>query len=528
MKKIIYSFLCAGFLGLTSCEDFLKEEPRSEMGTEQNFSFPSQAKSAVNQLYRTGVPSFYNAGSAYMGPTIMLGGYLSGFFDNEYKGQEVIILYSQNLTIDSKNIANQLDGVWDACYTAISRANNAVKYIPSTPGLSEAEQKQLLGEAKFFRAMNYFHLVKFFGDVPLITEPYEALTDFYIARTPSAEVYNFIVSDLKYAVEEGGLADASFPANGFRVSKGSAEALLADVYLNMSGYPLQQNKYADAASVTRAIINSGKYKLIENGTSPAQSAYNKMRTSDTEDEYLYSIEYLAGIADNGWRPTYSFPNKAATWGIFKYSITCNAYRPVQQILNVYDPATDLRVQEKQFFHSSYTFVKAGNTITENFDVTPYLWYDEDALLNTGKGSKDVAVYRYAEVLLIAAEAIAQAEGVNNEAAGYLADVRSRAYTTKTKAEIVAELISLSKDAFITEVWTERLREFPLENKIWSDIQRTRLYPQTTDTDKGKVNFVNVIGAQNPWGKTFEEKHLLWPLSDNERQRNPKLTQNPGY
>ncbi|MDR2498221.1 MAG: RagB/SusD family nutrient uptake outer membrane protein, partial [Tannerellaceae bacterium] len=138
------------------------------------------------------------------------------------------------------------------------------------------------------------------------------------------------------------------------------------------------------------------------------------------------------------------------------------------------------------------------------------------------------IYRYAEVLLIAAEAIAQAEGVTDEAVRYLADVRARAYTITPRAEIETELKALSKEAFIQQVWVERMRELVFEFRIWDDIRRTRLYPVTSATEAGKVSWVNLIGAVNPWGQTFQEKHLLWPLSANEMQRNPSLQQNPGY
>jgi len=108
------------------------------------------------------------------------------------------------------------------------------------------------------------------------------------------------------------------------------------------------------------------------------------------------------------------------------------------------------------------------------------------------------------------------------------DVRARAYTTKSRSEIISELNALAREAFIEEVWAERIREFSLEMKIWDDIQRTRKYPVTSASNKGVITFVDVIGAQNPWGATFQEKHLLWPITEQELQRNPSLTQNPGY
>ncbi|MFW6042995.1 MAG: RagB/SusD family nutrient uptake outer membrane protein [Marinilabiliaceae bacterium] len=526
MKKIIILF--AGLLFMTSCEDFLEEEPKSEMSVDQYFSEPSHAQDAVNSLYRDGVPGFFGAGSAYRGTTMMIGGYMSGFFDNEYKGQEVHVEEAHNLTLNPVNMSGYLDDIWDPCYTAISRANNAIKYIPDTEGLSENRANELEAQARFFRALNYFYLVKTFGGVPLITEPYESLTDMYLERSSASDVYNLIIEDLEFAVDQGGLDDAPMPQNDFRVSQGSVRALLADVYLTMSGHPVQADHYGDAADVARDVINSGSYDLIANGEELSNSAYNKIRTSENEDEYLYVIEYETGISENNYLPAYSYPNRAATWGIFQYSITNNAYRPVEELLSIYDPDNDLRMQEKQFFHSSLTYMDDGEEVTRTYDVSPYLWHDDRALFETGRGGKDVAVYRYAEILLIAAEAIARSEGVSGEAVGYLADVRSRAYWETDRADIENELSGLSEQAFVEEVWKERLRELPLEYRIWSDIQRTRKYPLTDEDNPGEVSFVDVVGQSNVWGKTFEEKHLLFPISNNERQRNPKLEQNPGY
>lgn len=528
MKKILLGFVCAGLLGsTTACSDFLEEKPKSELSQDKNFTTPNHARTAVNKLYRNGAPELYGGGGVYMPSNSTMGGYISGLFDNGYKGQEVIASYSQTLTHTAKNIAGSMDGVWDACYEAISRANTAVKYIPTTPNLNDTERNNLIAQAKFFRAFNYFYLVKFFGDVPLITVPYEStMDDMFAERTASASVYALIIEDLSFAVAN--LNDVAFVENGFRVAKGTAQVLLADVYLQMSGFPVQGGKYAEAAASAKDIIKGGKYALISNGSTPETSAYNVIRTQDNTKEYLYAYEYEANISSNP-KVQICLPVAGATDNKLAYSLTNDAYRPIKEYLNVYDPEKDLRIQEKQFFHTSEMLKAKDETVREyKFDPCPYIWYNEEAMTVTAKSSKDLALYRYAEVLLIAAEAIAQSEGVTAEAVGYLADVRERGYTTSTRAEIVNALSGLSKEAFIHEVWAERMRELVFEMRTWSDIQRTRMYPVTSDNAKGNVSFVNVIGAKNPWGAVYQEKDLLWPISDNEMQRNPSLVQNVGF
>src|SRR5690606_26161479 len=119
--------------------------------------------------------------------------------------------------------------------------------------------------------------------VPLVTEPYSSLEGIFVQRDNVEAVYGQIVSDLNFALAEGGLADAPFPMNGFRVTKGAVATLLADVYLQMAGYPLQSEaSYAEAAKTARIVIEGGRHSLIGNGATPAESAFNVMRSSDTE------------------------------------------------------------------------------------------------------------------------------------------------------------------------------------------------------------------------------------------------------
>ncbi|MDR2764372.1 MAG: RagB/SusD family nutrient uptake outer membrane protein [Tannerella sp.] len=525
MKKILVLAACV--LGIVSCERFLEENPRSSISTSAFFASAADGYASVNILYRNGFPSYYNAGSAYMGPNIAYGGYKSGFFDNLYKGQEIFVQYCQNLDVDANVSNSQLQGIWEPTYKAIVReANFAVKYLPGCPGLSEVEKKRLIAEARFFRALNYFYLVKMFGAVPIIKEPYESPDKLYVPRSTEAKVYAFIVEELEDALNNGGLADVPMPQNGFRISKGSVSALLADVYLNMAGYPVNDvSKYAEAARVAKTLIGDPNYELIRHVNKERQSAYNILRTSDNEKEYLYTVEYNATVSDGGWRPTYALPSEASTWGEFTYSITCFVYDPVGALHDAYDKTNDLRYQEGQYFHSAYTQQKGANagTVRDLNGKRPYFWFEEEALLDTRRSGKDQVHYRLAEMYLIAAEAIARTSGVTDEAAGYLAEIEARASLNRTKDQIKAELLALSKDDFIREVWTEKIREFIFENKIWNDITRTRMYPAVAG---GRFTFVNLIGAQNPWGKTFAEKDLYFPICSQEMQRNPSLAEPP--
>ena len=315
------------------------------------------------------------------------------------------------------------------------------------------------------------------------------------------------------------MPEAKFADNAHRITKYAAAMMLTTVYM-------QQGKYAEAVPYARIVINS-PHGLTQNDNLDDKSAFNKLRSIDDLDEVIYAQEYDNAVNTSDWFPTYSVSSSAVS--VFnKYSIFERVYGPTDEFLNVYEKGKDLRIKENQFFHWKYTNPNNG-AVWESKVAGCWYYFDEDALLNTGKGTKDWNIFRYAEALLDGAESIAQSSGVTDEAAGYLAQVQARARLDgKTAEELKSELLALSKQAFIEACWTERLREFPLEYKIWDDCLRTGKFPVISTTTPGQVNYVDLVGAKNASGATFKKTDLLWPISVNERQRNPNLTQNDGY
>ena len=525
------ALLLLGGLGY-SCADFLEEEPRSEVSINQFFTEPAHAENAVNSLYRDGAPALWMAGGVYNGRDIMYGPYLSGFFDNNYKGQYAYIGFAQQLQLNAINSNSILNSYWSRMYRTISRANNAIKYIPTTEGLTQERSDRLIGEARFFRAWSYFMLVRHYGDVPLIVEPYESTNDIYRPRATSEEIYALIVEDLEYAVDGAGLADVTMIDNGYRISRPAAAALLADVQLTRSGFPVQMDNYAAAATAARTVINGGNHALAEHDldgsgmVDPENTAYNKIRKQQPaakSAEFVYPIEYTIGISGSPY-PEYTYP--VTLTGETNYGITNQAYQPQPGYIAMYDTTNDLRIQNKQLFHNTYTDPTDGSVA--DFERIPYQWHDDEALFGTASPSNselEVAAYSYPEVLLIAAEAIALSEGVTEEAVGYLLQVRSRAYWMDDEDDLRDDLTGLSASDFVEEVWKERNRELVLNFKVWFDMIRTRKYPRASD---GEVDFTELIGETNTWGRSFEERFLLLPLPDQELQRNAELSQNAGY
>lgn len=525
MKKILtIAVVCAGLMSFTACSDFLDEEPKSTLTDIAYYKTQAQIESNVNRLYRDGaIYAYTNFGSAYIASFQSVQENLTGYFTNSYEGQEIICKYSRELTRQqyTMQLASTLDGIWERCYRAINIANGIVKYIP-TVSMDASVSQRLLGEAKFFRAFNYFYLVKTFGAVPFYTDPYEAAVNMELPRTETSTIYIQIENDLKDAMSA--LSASTFTANGHRITKHVAAMTLTDAYM-------LQHKYAEAAATVKEVINSA-HGLTTNDDMALGSAYNKLRSTDDLAESIYAYEFNNEISTSDWLPTYAFDG-GATSGDSKlfgtYAITQRIHGPINRFLNIYEK-NDLRAQPNQFFHWEYTNPETGAkwTSSEN-QACCWYYYDEEALLKTGRGTKDWNVYRYAEALLNAAESIAQSTGVTAEAAGYLAQVKARANMEGKTAEAIAtELQSLGKDAFIQDCWTERLREMPLEFKMWDMCVRTGMFPNISETTPGQITYVPLVGAKNASGATIKESDLLWPLSVNEIQRNPSLTQNDGY
>ena len=527
MKKIVTTaILCAGLVGFTGCDSFLDEEPKSEITLATYYQTEDDIVGNVNYLYRNGAPDMMGSmNGAYRGSSASVMNMVTGYFTNEYEGQEVDCQYARNLTRQNWTAScctYLTNSAWQNCYKVINIANAVLKYIDR---VEMGNKEQYRAEARFFRALNYFYLIKMLGDVPMMTEPTEdgdAIT--YPTRTPQAEIYNtIIIPDLQFAVEN--LPAATFAGNGHRVTRYAADMVLADVYMRLG-------QYNNAVPVLEDVIDSGMFSLTTNDDLGMNSAYNKLRANDDLPEVIYAREYDGSISNNGNVPVHAFNLASAAFFAASstgnhYSLWVNVYGVSERYLNVYED-NDLRGQMNQFFHRTYTHPVDGTTLDMEM-LCNWYYYDEEAILNTGVGMKDWNFYRYAETLLSAAECIAQSTGVTADAANYLAQVKARANMDgATVDEIAADLQGLGQQAFIEECWKERLREFPLEMKIWDDCVRTMKFPSISTTNKGEVQFVDLIGAQNGSGATFKDTDLYWPIPINEIQRNPNLEQNPGY
>lgn len=496
LKLLAQTALCAGLL-LTAggCKDYLVEDNRSTISQGAYFSTASQAQAAVDGLYSS--LRIFNNDTGY-GESIWVGldllaCHATSLGQSQFNNQLI------NQSIDPAN--PYFSNVWNSSYNGVGSANLAIARIPGI-AMDETLKKSLLGQAYFMRAFLYYNLVRLYGDVPLLITPIDGNSpDLYPSRSPQADVYKLIISDLQTA-EAAGLPTVDRTG---RISAGAVKSLLASVYLTTAGYPLQiKANYSLAATKAAEVIDAGSYSLF----SSYASLHNTV--DKNQGEFILQAQYSFGITSNAISPLI-IPYFV---GISKYSDEFGALIPTNEFFNSYE-AGDLRVQEQQFYFSKYPSISNPTKIIDFKVHALYKYFQVSSALGNGSSDENWTLLRLPEVMLIYAEASNETAPPTAKAYTQLNAIRSRA--------MLPALSGLSQAAFREAVWKERYHELAYETKAYFDIQRTR---QTYDVVNNK--FVNVIGFKSEVGVPFHEKYLLWGIPSAEIGRNNKLTQNPGY
>ena len=230
----------AGVTLLTACDNALNE-------TDYTYSISSE--------------TFYNtveeANAAVLAPLdAMRSAYNSNFFatleiNTEYcypKG--VYQTYKQYNGFVNATHMSRSDSNWQSLYKAIMFCNTAIERIPNATKMTEEEKVAYLGELRFLRGFNYFNLVKYWGGVPLKTD--KNITEWNIPKSSKEEVYNFIIEDLKYALD-------NCPDKKRYLAtpdKNTVRVCLADVYMHTGDY-------IEAKKLSGEVVNSGTYQLVQ-------------------------------------------------------------------------------------------------------------------------------------------------------------------------------------------------------------------------------------------------------------------------
>ncbi|HEU5147523.1 MAG TPA: RagB/SusD family nutrient uptake outer membrane protein, partial [Chryseosolibacter sp.] len=377
---------------------------------------------------------------------------------------------------------------WGYLYSMIGKANrviNNVELVPD-PALTDARKQQIKGEASFIRAYANFDLVRLYGDVPLVTQEVRSISAenleqvyplLFPERVSAEAVYDQIIADLEFALQT---VRTTAPDKGY-ATVGAVNALLAKVYATREPHDWAKVKeYCDA-------VIAGGYSLLPE--------YDQLWDNAHEN----SSESIFEINCYNW-------DTGGNWGVFMF------YGDDWKKFNI--PSNDL-VQ---------AFEEEGDDIRMNasiafLDVTgkwtdphwPASHYPFVNKYRDFSGAQNFIIYRLADILLLKAEALNEL-GDTEGAAELVNEVRARVDLEPITAGSQADMrIAIAK---------ERRLELAFEGHRWFDLKRTgrAIEVMNSATD----------GNGNSLGYQLTEEKLVWPIPQSERDKNTKLTQNPGY
>ena len=539
-KYILLSFIA---LTITSCGDFLNEEPQTSIGREGVYNSLSSAKASLAGCYA--MMAGYN-------------GYAFNYFHvlSTSSGMGVSLkandvnLTTMSVLASDVNTTNTYNGL----YETICSANDIIDGMQGST-IIEAERNRITGEAHFIRAVSYFNLVRLFGKVSLILKPVTSYQEAQQPRTEVAAVYDVIVDDLAKAYQMLPVPAAMVAGHPHKYA---ANALLAKVYLTMAGNQDNSDYWQKAYDAAKDVYDNGGYRLVR----PYAALFGSVNKNNAES--IFEIQFSAAV-NSGRLTETTFPvghdlmsNVSAqgkTWG---------KTRPTQQNFAQFDFADPRR--EASFVHTQYMniFSKKSAMLfpTTKADGTKkkltYLQGDSeyaawkkyyDPTMTASASSANFVYYRYADLLMVLAEAANEIGSA--DAAKYLDEVLDRARDADGNGVIVAKEVyplavtdaeKADKSLFRERVFRERLKELTGECDEWYTIRRrggdylrkimeehnayvNKWYADQKITTLPKFVYTYEVTDQNV------RKNLLLPFPADEIARNENISQddqNFGY
>jgi len=491
MKKIKYISVLVLLIFITACsEDFLDRAPLDTINTNNFWQSEADAIGAINGAYQPlQWPKLYNI--RMWATDIMAGNSIVGAGGGT-DGIETQDLANFVTTTDNPGVLDLMRGPWPI----ILRTNLVLENVPSM-NIDENLKNRILGEAKFLRGLSYFILVRFFGDIPLITKPQSPGDDLRVTRTDKDLVYDQIIEDFEDAIQLLPPREQYSDADIGRASKGAATGLLAKVHLTLGNWQEVVDLCNDVETLGYELNNEYGQNFDVNNENSIESLF--------EVQYVSDAGY--GFWDNenqsSWLSTFTGPRNsdmvAGGWGW---------NQPTQEFVDNYEdgdkrkdvtilydgcPKFDGQDYDKGYSTTGYNLRKF--LVTKSVSAT----YDNSPL--------NFPILRYADVLLMKAEALNNL-GNTSEAEAPLNKVRQRAG--------LSDISGLTQSEFKERVLNERRMELAFEGQRWFDLIRV-------DDGQWGLDFLHSIGRVNA-----SSKHLLLPIPQKEIDTNPNLVQNPGY
>ena len=520
-KKYLIPFALI-LLCLSGCQD-LTEDPKGSLTPITYFKTQTDLDAAVSSIYvnlaidgaygfTTRMTSYFGADDLTTDPALNKAPFrefdkLSGSSQNEWMVAQ-----------------------WQGPWTGIYQANNVIANYEKVVSTEELKNSAA-GQAFFLRAWGFYNLVRTFGEVPLILTPIDV--NDRPERAPVSDIYAAIVSDLKTAKS---LLPTSFSGQPGRADKYAATALLADVYLTMAGWPLNEtSNYALSAAEAQEVMGANAFTLMDD--------YATVFNTNNNSESIFALQYNVV----GRLPQRSFGSSCVPLeeAALNGQTGWDDYYPE---INFYLNAPECERTDATFYttmklkQSDNTFKLVPWDSPETHGLHPYYKKFREGLAGDGatggvveteteiismgpSTNKALDIIRYPLVLLDYAEASTMASGApSSQAYDAINAVRHRAGLSDLTP-------GLSQEAFRDAVVFERAYEFAGEFGIrWFDIVRLQLLPEVIaarneDVWPGgnpKENLIPDATKANPSLK------YLAPIPQNEMFRNPAWIQNSGY
>ncbi len=494
MKKILIPVLILLIAG-TSCKKFLEEQPNGILTPDNYYNNAEQIRAAVNGAY-LGLNSPFATNIGVAVSSVFSLEYITGYTQRPRPSGYEDNQFLQLTGIDQAN--STLQTFWTASYYPIENCNSVIANVSKSDVIGQAAKDNFLAEAYFLRAYYYFQLVRLYGRVPLKTTPTVNLDNTQLERASVEEIYAQIVSDLTTAEN----APLPWTDKTGHVSKGAIKSLLSKVYITMAGHPLNKGTeyYQKAYDKAKEVITSGQFALFNN--------YSDLRSpaNANSGEHIFMIQHDENTISNIMHFTMMpFPELPISIQP-SYS---GAMAPAKEFYNSYQ-AGDQRVKEQNFYYTEHA--KYGDASTIIKLPMPYIYkYWNDQAEVSGRDGSNFPLIRYADILLICAEAKANTDGGSTSDATAL-DAYNKVHQRAFPATAANTSVSLD------DVLKERYWELAYEFQTWYDMLRTQ---KAFDVANNKI--VDLIGYKAPiHTRPFREADLLWPIPLSEVQKNPNL------
>ena len=517
MKKIYRYILISvlGVMGMSSCVDnLLDRTPIASLSLTTFYQDENQCRMALMGVYSALQPvtSTYWYQLDFMSD--------DAYCQDSWQGSTEFGGWKQN---SSSTAANDR---WRMNYRLIVRANMFMTNLQVAP-ISESVKTQMMAEAKFLRAYGYADLITFFGDVPIVDES-QTLENAYVKRMPKSEVLDYLLKDLDAAVPNLPLKYSGTDVG--RASQGAALALKCRILL-------RNEKWADAATAAKEVMDLGIYDLFNDYVGIFQEA------NENNIEVIFDIQYIKNLQPQPYPTTcvsftnWATPNVSVDL-IDDYYMTngkpitdpASGYDSQNPYLNR-DPRLAASIVLPGAQYGSIVFIPANDQVPCGTRPRKYA--------DIGNSDPDNCainqiVLRYADVLLMRAEALIEANNLTDEVYTLINKVRQRVGMPTIQE---AEGTNLSQEALRKILRHERRVELFLEGMRYVDMLRWK--DESLVHDVYGYNRTKLSDPSSPSTWQFEKvtvatrefdsaKGWLWPIPLTDMQNNDQLTQNPGY